>query len=355
MNQHFSPQDVVARVRAQITKKASDDGGVPAEGDRGTATVPSDPPIDGLPANNTNTPGGGVKPYDQTLKPGDTGTGVPATSSQNAKDDAATSPTTDLSKIAARMARISAAASGKPTMEPAPEKATDAPTMEPAPAKAAGAPAFDAEVLMKMGSLLVKTESGRALGLALLEEEEGDKFASQVIQEAVQASAIFEHLGEKAASDHYNAMAQEAHYEQQKAAAVDQFNQIYNNATPAEREEIEYLAKVAAWADSQPDFAHPLMKEAFAAGMTDGAEDMEGMEAGEAMPTGEEEPAPEEITMLIQQALQEGKIDEATATALMDELAGGAGQSPEEAGAVDPAMEEEMKAAAALVAPPAVP
>jgi hypothetical protein len=87
--------------------------------------------------------------------------------------------------------------------------------------------------------------------------------------------------------------------------------------------------------------------------MTDGAEDMESMEAGEELPTGEEEPSPEEIAMLIQQALQAGKIDEATAMALMDELAGGATQTPEEAGAVDPAMEEEMKAAAALVFTPA--
>ncbi len=300
----------------------------------------------------------------------------PSTESQNAKDDAATTPTADLSKIAglgARIQRITAVAAGSAAPDPSKAAgAAAAPAAAPAvqqqqqaapapgaaPAKSAGDTApFTADVLTKLGSLLVQSEGGVAQGYALLELAEGEKFASQAIQECVYASQVYEKQAADANDQHLEALAHYQQIEQQKEAAAHEFGRIYDSATPAERAQIEHMAKCAAWAEAQPALAHPMLKAAFGEGMADGADDMDAMEGGEAPPTGEEDISPEEIAMLIQQALQEGKIDEATATALMDQLAGGEGQDPAAMGGApggaDPAMEEEMKAAAALVNPAA--
>lgn len=356
-----SIQNIVDRVKAASTAKlALDTGGVTDPSDRGEASAPTDPPIVGLPPNKP--PAGGVKADDQTLQPVGTGEAVPSTESQNAKDEAATSPTDALAKIAgngemaARLARITAAA--KSASAPAP-----ASTTAPAPAPAAATPAgsttpknasetptnFDQDTLAKLGSLALSTERGQAYMLELVEQDLGAKEAHVMIADAVAAHYAFGKTASATEQQAYNAWCLE---EQQKAAAFQQRQQaaaelehILANSSPAEAAQIRKIAAMHQWAED--NLKHPLLKAAFAQGMQEGAEDVDAMEAGQELPTGEEELAPEDIQMLIQQAVEEGKLPPEVAMQLMDQLAQGA--SPDGGTGSEGEMDSEMTAAASLV------
>lgn len=365
---------IVGRVKSAAETKLAggpptkaDQGDVADPSERGGASVKEDPDAapgkQGLPANMKNTEGG-VPADDQTLQPSTTGKNVPSTQSQNQKDEAATSPTDDLGKIAARVARVNALAAGLTPQEPA--KAAAAPTTTPATpaAPAAVAPPapttgnksastpengeFGTETLAKLGSLLIASEGGAEIAAALFEKEAGEKEASDMIRLAVAEQAGVAKLAAQADN---NLLV--GYLEHEKRAALAAAHQdellkeaaaLYEQATPEERAFIEKMAGYAAWAEA--NITDPLLKLAFESGMADASQDLEAMDAGEEVPTGEEPVGPEQILHLVQAAVENGDLDPATAEALMAQLVGSEGGVPAEEGMA--AMDEEMKAASAL-------
>lgn len=363
---------ILGRVKAAAEAKIAgapptkaDTGDVADPTERGGAAVKEDPDAapgkQGLPANMKNTEGG-VPADDQTLQPSTTGKNVPTTQSQNQKDDAATSPTDALDKIAARVLRVNSLALGIAPSDPAepakaaaaPAQTTPAPVAPPAPVtgnKSASTPEngeFGTETLAKLGSLLLASEGGADHAAALFEKEAGEKEASDMIRRAVaeqagvaklaaqvENSQLVQYLeGEKRAAQIH------AHQDEllKEAAA------LYHAATPEEQAFIDKMAGYAAWAEA--NIGEPMLKLAFESGMADAAQDLETMDEGGELPTGEEPVGPEQILQLVQAAVESGDLDPQTAEELMAQLAGSEGGVPAEEGMA--AMDEEMKAASAL-------
>ncbi len=224
--------------------------------------------------------------------------------------------------------------------------------MDPAKAAAEAPANFNQETLIKLASLALSTEEGQQFMLKLVERDLGQKAASAMIQEAVQAHYAF---GKSASIQEQQAYDLWCQQEQEKAAALQEQEKaaaelvaMLNEASPEDLAHIRKLASLTQWAEA--NLSHESLKSAFAAGMEDASADVDAMEGGEAAPTGEEDLSVEEIQQLIQQAVESGQLPPEVAMQLMDQLAqagspdGGTGQESDEA------MDAEMTAAASLVA-----
>jgi hypothetical protein len=375
-------RDRVLVTQQALRKQAADDGGVADPNDRGQVTPQKDPKSDpalaNVPPNNLS---GVSATRDQTLlnalKPSQTGENVPSAGRQEPKDEAATSPTTDLGKIAARAQKV------KDLLKPQPKAAAAPAAVTPPPAdgwdpdvrqKMANALGIDetaleqltpdklAEItrdrLVKIATLALEAEGGVETISELLEKKAGADEARLVLQQAVNS---------------YGLMTKEASYEEQQAAeyvaaleqtqmeALSQFQELTKNASASD---VKAMAQFNAAVDHGTrtflgDQPQPELFEAYLSGMKQAAADLAMMEQGQApegMPPEEGEMPPEmaegeeaegggeeELLAALEQALQEGQISPEQAAQLMEELQAAAGgpDTPENV------VEEDIEAASA--------
>ena len=114
----------------------------------------------------------------------------------------------------------------------------------------------------------------------------------------------------------------------QDALFLAQFEEMYKQASPSERAEIEKVASVHAAALAK--ITDPLEKMAYQQGAMDGAamaDSQGGNPAAEPQLPGGQDGAHsiEEIAAMLEQAVASGEIDEATAKQVLQELAGAQG------------------------------
>ncbi len=268
------------------------------------------------------------------LKPGETGKEVPTTVDGKPKEEAATSPTVELSKIAGdasaiaqrfitlrKSAGVAAPAGAVSTTNVKPVTAPTAATPGGAKAATADLPnRFGTDMLVKLATELLATEDGVALAERVLLKSAGAETARNLLQAAVDQNA--ELL--KAASAHdEQAQAEQAWFEHVDA--------IYKNASAEDRAVMDKIASVHAAAIEK--IVDPLEQLAYKQGAMDAASMMDSQggdpSAQPQLPGGEQGPASiEQIAQLLQQAVQSGELDEQTATQILQELAtaeGGAG------------------------------
>lgn len=351
---------VLSRVRAVQQKRAADNEALnmkdPAE--KGTVTPPDHPDGDSdkkkqIPPSATNVDGQEGKALtDKDTNPSSTGKNVPGpVTDGKPKEDAATSPTTPLSKIAgdvnAIMDRIgqlrekqaSAQTAASTTPAPAPKQAEAAPSND----EVANGIQLTPEFHMKLASLILEDEEGLQLAEKILRKAAGHEAAQELINAALTQQDAFV----RAANDYDAQVKYAAEVEAYQAA---QLNEFLKSASDEDRKSIEKFAQVHG------AFLSTLGTDWEKAAYMQGAQDAAAMgdaEAEGAPPEieggGEGPMGPEEIIALLQEMVQAGEIDEATAAQIAESLAMGAGGGggeeevplPEEA-------PEEAKAASEL-------
>lgn len=335
------------------SKAAADAGGVEDPRDKGTASIPSHPdgdnaaktriPESARPVNNAGV-ADGVTQY--VTNPGGTGQNQPpAPGDQNSKDDAFTSPTTPIEKIARAASNLKALRDGASKAAPTQKSAAAAPKVkqEDIEKTAAGIELSD-DAHIKLASEILADERGRQWAFEFLNERHGEKVASAMIQDA----AVLQQEMEKAA-------AEDAYMAKQAAAIQDQnvayVNEMLKNASAAEREvfmkcahahheaisanysrdiEAQYLYKAGA---ADAGMAQAMMAEGGDPGMPVLPGAGEGVEDGQ-------------IEQVIAAMVQSGELTPEEATAIMAALAGEGGGAPPVEGGAPP--EEMPKSAAAI-------
>ncbi len=272
-----------------------------------------------LPSNRNEIKPAEIPTVVDQLNPGEVGTDVPSTQNGDKKDDAANSPTVDLSKIATDARSIAARIKAVGV----PKSATAA--KQTAPTKIAAASDLPAQL---GADYLVK------LATEILRSEEGVRFAEQVLTKSAGAETARNLLQmAQAQHDEYVKEAQAQAEWQKSAAAQEQaFNEaldeLYKNASTEERAQMDKIASVhSAALDKITD---PIEKAAYQQGAMDAAsmaQSQGGDPAAEGqLPGGEDGPASlEQIVQILQQAVQAGEIDPQTAEAVLKDLAGQAG------------------------------
>jgi hypothetical protein len=340
MNKVHSYEAITARVRDLQAKRANLSSQVTEKdpNEQGTVTVPKgegeDPAPQNLPANRKEiTTGGNLGVMGGTDTPpgaGPTGTAVPSTVDGQPKDDAATSPTTALSKIATDAASIGARIASLRKSASAPATAVAA---TPAPAAEKGiAPELGTDMMFKLAAAMLETEEGRVAAEAALLKSAGAEAARTLLASAgSQYDALVQN---QIAWDEYQKSA--AFAENQELLAAEE---LLKSASAEEREEILKIARVhPAVLATIPD---EMEKMAYQQGAMDAAQ----MEASAAPgPDGEptQEPALEggqeggvpsleQIAQMLMAAVEAGEIPEEVAMQVMQELAqagGGEGGAP---------------------------
>jgi len=396
----FDIEQIKERLRntqQALRKQAADDGGVSDPNERGSVTPKDDPKYGEANAdvpNMTNSATTGVGSTNQTnlqqpLNPSQTGTNVPSTDRQEPKDDAATAPTTDISKIAARIKQLISPTAPPPATEPAKTATATAPAAPPengwdpeVKTKMATALGIDEATLetltpekleeltrdrlVKLATLALEAEGGVETMAELIEKKAGQDEVRLVIQQAVTSHAL---MSKEASYEEEQAAAQLAHLQQVQEAARANFQELTKNASEhdvAIMRQFDAAIEKAASLFLAGDTPNQEAFEAFVGGMKQAAADMEAIEAGqtppgmepaegEAMPPEGEmppegaegmegDPGSEEKMLLaaLEQALAEGKIQPEQAAQILEALqAEGAPDTPENV------VEEDMKAAAA--------
>jgi hypothetical protein len=301
------------------------------DGDDKTKTkVPASEPTNTEALNDARIPGG------DEFKVSGTGEDVPSTVSGDAKDEAATSPTAPIDKIASLMGKISAL--NKPASVKAAEAQQDAEKASKEAAEkdeATQQMEFTPEFHMKVASIVLGCEEG----IALVEREFQKSAGIQAARELIAEAGNQQFLMAKAAADqqaYEQAVYEQAMYEQAAYA------ELTKNASEEDLKEIERMQNVHTKVASalENDFE----KAAYQAGAMDAAAMEDSMAAGEEVP--EEAPAmgPEEIIAVLDEAVQSGELDEETAMALAEQILAEEGGEGGEEGMEMP--EEDMAMAA---------
>jgi hypothetical protein len=293
---------------------------------KGVVSVPSHPDGDDpkktqLPPNGTNEDG---QKDNLTNRPGQVGSGgacqVPGGSSPidgNAKDEAATSPTVALDKIAAKVAKtvkalkaITKSSSNKesgsegasaPSASSAPEKkAGDTPLLDPS------SPEFFDKLAHSVRAI-VEVEGGAELVEQLMRKHAGVEAARALVGDIVTG---YNEAVKQAASE----IQKEQAAELQKQQMVEAFSELTKNASEEDKNQIIKLAEVVV--EGAARIEDPILKQAFANGAADAA----AMEDAGALPGAEGDLSIEQIVQLIESMVQSGELDPQTAEALLQAL-----------------------------------
>lgn len=393
---------VLERIKTYQTKLAAESSSVEDPTDKGTVGIPKDPENTdakkNLPASAENTGNlEGKNLEDKQLKPVSTGKNVPGTQDGNKKEEVS-SPTDSLSKIAGRVAsvtaRLKAAGAVKvdDVKDPTEKKKAPMPkadkvevvdeSAENKDAQGKGktcsadeklaandsvASDISAEALMKLASTIISTEGGMAAVEPILMKAAGIEAARQIMAQATESYTHFVSAQEQYEEQIKQAAEAESLRQAQAEKDAEYVQELLKSASEEDKEQITKFASIhgEALGNIEEDF----LKAAY----VQGAEDAAAMEdAGAAAPPpeggdpaaagaeaglpGAEGPASlEQIAQLLEAMVQGGEIDEQTAIGILQELAqaeqgGGdpaaAGGDPAAAGG-DPAAEAAAAEAAA--------
>lgn len=373
---------IVSRLRAThaaMNKQAAEDnGGVSDPNDRGDTTVPKDEKADNalaaLPQNATGAPAPRNDANSMNATHAGLNCPVPSTGDQNSKDDAATSPTTDLNKIANNLRNLMSEFNGMPQAPAAPAAKqagnTQAQGWDPSTlTKLANSLGVDEQTISTMTpesfadftrtklantmSLILEAEGGADAVAEILEKKAGQDEARATIQQAVNSHALF---SKEASYEQHQAALQMHELEQTQAALANHFNYLTAGATQAD---VVKMAHYEAAIDQAAEKFNEAGLQAFLVGMKRAAADVEGIEQGMdpsvleqgQMPVDEEGAEQEgvdgsELEAALTQALQEGKITPEMAAQIIQELQGGEGVEGAE-GSPEAAAAEDIKTACA--------
>lgn len=363
---------VIAGIRAR-QKSASGDReavhGIKDPNEQGTMTPPDHPDGDSdkkknMPPSTENASHEGEALTDKDTNPSSTGSHVPGpVTDGNTKEDAATSPTVPLSKIATQvqgvMAGIAAlrnksAAASAPAATPAAKAAAKAASND----SVASDIEFTPEFHIKLASLIMETEEGVKFAADILRKAAGAEKAQELISSALEQQGIA--MQYAAAYDEQEKMA--SYMEAQREA---EFNAIYKSASVEERAQMDKFASVHGQVlqilpTDFEKYAYMGGADA-AAGMMDQEAAMPpGEEAGPPPGGGEEPLGDQDVVAIIEQLVQSGQITEEEAMAIVEQLQAGGGEggmppegaegepSPEEMAAMEGGLPPEAKAASAL-------
>jgi len=271
-----------------------------------------------------------------------------ATQSGNAKEDAATSPTTDISKIAADLLADIQGINKASKAKPAVAKEADAAKPEPSVAKEAADAGLDDLALVKVAK-------------AVLAVEGGIEFARHAVEVAEGVAAVDDLM--KQASAEEQAMLEQADYEDylekfaahQQAMIEETLDGLLKNASEKDRGQIGTLGNALGAAISRTE--DPLEAEYLCKGAADAGAMMDEMGAeGGGEISEDPELGPEELLEVLQAAVDSGEIQpevaEQVAALLLGGEGGGEGMPPE--GGLSPEeeamMAEAEKTASAVLA-----
>jgi len=323
------------------SKAAADAGGVEDPREKGTASIPSHPDGDNpaktrIPdgARPTNTVGVADGVTGHVTNPGGTGENQPpAPGDQNAKDDAFTSPTTSLDKIAKAAGNLKALRDGSTKSATAgnPVKPSSAAPASPAKPpvdveKTAADIQLSDDAHIKLASEILADESGRQWAFEFLNERHGEKVAHAMIQNA----ADLQREMEKAAAEEAYMAKQAAEIQDQNVAYV---NEMLKHASAQEREIFFKCAKAhheAIGANYARDIQAQYLYKAGAAdaGMAQAMMAEGGDPSMPVLPGAGEAVEGSQIEQVIAALVQSGEITPEEATAIMAALAGGEGAAP---------------------------
>ena len=357
--------------QAQLRKQAkADEGGVADPNLQGYVTPPVDPNAvnarNQLPAQGTGAPAAPQTNLNEHTRPGQNSP-VPGTDSQNARDNAAKSPTENIAKIAHNIRHTQALLSGR---------------AQPSAAKTAGqAGGWDPQVLAKMASELGTTpeqlsymtpeqlamhtreklasvaaaclavEEGADTMAYLLRKKAGTDECRKIISEAVNSYALMHKQAsyeeEQYASEQYQIQlaqkqAAQALYELTKNASVDDINAINAYGSAIDRARHEFLEVATPDVDGYTAFVNGLKQAAADAEMLEQGHDPtqhDGPDSTE----GDENGIGSELEQALAQAIQEGKLTPEQAAQLMQQLQTDVGGQD----TPDQDVEEDYKQAAA--------
>ena len=369
---------VLDRIKSYQAKMAADSSSVTDPADKGTVGIPKDPEAthakQNIPENlENNVSNENNKLEDKQLHPVSTGKNVPSASNGNAKEDV-NSPTESLSKIANRVSAVvnklkaaneanavpekdkTEVAAKKPKtdeVEGTPESAENSDkgnktkppfgnkSMKGSDKEAANdsvASDLSPDALLKLASTIMATEGGLEAVEPVLLKAAGVEAAKQIIAQATDSYNSFmtsQYEFDKAAAEQefYEKAAAE-----QEAAAMGEF---LKSASEEDKEQIVKFASIHA--EALENIEDPMLKQAY----MQGAEDAAAMEdaGGAELPGAEGGASIEQIAQLLQVMVESGEIDEETAMAVLQELAG---QEEGAAGADEAAAGEDEAAAAAM-------
>ena len=180
-------------------------------------------PTNRKPLTDSDGPGAANVPGSKIEGVGATGTDVPTTVDGKPKEDAATSPTTELSKIATTVGgitgRIRALQGGTKTAAATPAAATAQANKEAAAGDAIASDIhLDTDMLVKLSSIILATEEGRGYAESVLVKAAGAEAAAGILKTA---AAQHQALVDQAATyDEYTKSA--AFAQQQELLVVEQ-------------------------------------------------------------------------------------------------------------------------------------
>jgi hypothetical protein len=282
-----------------------------AKKDPGEADLKADLPTN-APARTTDKP---ASPPDR-LTTADGQGGITAAHQEPKKDPGETDVKKDMPANASvrksasnRVANIRAALQGaNPALGFQEQSKEAAPIAQPMPGTGAGENfEMSQDLLAKIASAALSTEEGAAFIHGLLEKQAGAAVARERMMEAIEAADVYDAVG------------------QVKSAAVDDvFSKaaaIYEDLSQSITEEdADGILKTAAIHQSALiELEHPMLKQAYAAGMDDAAlmeaaDESQGEEGvpptDEALPMGGEQLGEEEILSLLQEMIASGEITE---------------------------------------------
>lgn len=321
------PNHVAALLKSQaaaIVKSASSSTGEPSTADGVSqvtkATVPTDPgeaelknqmlPKDGVPGDDTNTivPGANLNP-----------SGTPSAD----KGAPGELPKMASSRVAAVRDALSAflpaqakaaAAPGVPAITP--QVAAAASVVDPSKSAAAGDSGLNLspDMLIKLAKVVISTGEGVAYARYALEKSAGAEHADQMIKAAHAASVAHDET----------LFIKQAAFNEGMSTAAQIHGELSQLITEADADSI--FKQASLHCANLDALEHPLMKEAYATGMEDGAALEEGAEAGAeepAIPMGGEQLTMEDVIALLQEMIASGEISEEDVVAGLQELQGG--------------------------------
>jgi hypothetical protein len=354
-----------SRVRALLsttTKSAADaSAGVVPEKDpaaKGEVSAKkesdSEPSKQNLPASKANGPGKVESTLNISRPTGSGESGLSAKVDGNAKEDAATSPTTPLDKIATIVARLKdlrgvetpAAATSSKSATTTEAAANDINLQEP---DFVAKMAHHLEQYHNLFGALQATEEGMEVVESCLRKQAGAEAARTLLEEAMQASQFLDIQVAEEAEMAKQAAEQQHAIQLQQAQEDAIFESMWKQASEKERENIIKTAQVHAYNLAEYDNAIAQLVELGKQELTKAASEEQALAIAA--------PFDKEITLLQieKQAYEQGTVDAADMLSSGPE---GAEPAPEEAmlpgaGADEAApasIDEIMEALAAMVA-----
>lgn len=356
------PNHLAALLKSQaaaVVKSASSSTGEPSTADGVAqvtkATVPTDPgeaelknqmvPADGTAGDDTNTlvPG-------ENLNPSGTPSadkGAPAELPKMASERV-TNVRNALLSVFPGQAKTAAAPGASPAV------ASAAAAVVEDPSKSAGAADsgldLSPDMLVKLAKAVLSTNEGVAFARYTLEKAAGAEHADEMIKAAHAASV----------SHDESLYIKQAAFNEGMSAAARIHGELSRVVTEADAGEI--LKQASLHCTNLDALEHPMLKEAYATGMEDGAALEEGAEAGAAepeIPMGGEQLTMDDVIALLQEMIAKGEISEEDVAAGLQELQAGGGGDPaamdpaaDPAAAMDPAADPAAAMDPAAAAPP---